>query len=224
MQQEGGADGKFPNHAADQVAEGAEHRMEGSAVGQVFCHILRPCHVDHIGQHADEHAADEHACQKPHKENARLGGGIGEPQLRQRVADAADEQGLPGGNEPVNIAPGGGQGKIGDHHDRQHQPEHIVRQTQLLNDGGRYGVREIGRKVEQRHGHEKQKKAGFIFHKYGPNRSFQRDGHFIAVGFACGQVDHVRLLGEVLHEGAVRRETHPRLNADVGGVGFGRVP
>ena len=67
LQNEGGADGKFSYHPADERAEGAEYRMDGGAVGQISCRIPRPCHIDHVGQQTDEDTAEKRACQKPNK-------------------------------------------------------------------------------------------------------------------------------------------------------------
>lgn len=112
----------------------------------------------------------------------------------------------------------------GGHHHGKHQSEHIIWQTQSLNNGRRDWVSKIGRQMKQGHCREKEEKANSIFHYLLPFELCEGDGNNVLIDCTGRKMNEMCLFGNIFHISTVRRQAYPRFNADIVRVSFGGVP
>ena len=187
--------GPFTQHTAGQIAEGRGHRLNGGGVGQKFWLIFTFARVDHIGQKSHEAAAAEETGQRAHGQHGARLGAEGKRRLCNRIAEAGDQKGVAGGNNRSDLSPEGRKQEHEQQRGRRHQAEHIVRQIQILNQRGGYGMDEITGENIQGHREKVQRKAKFIAHNdvLTFRRSVPENGrksHGMMPGFSETSISH----------------------------------
>ena len=115
-------------------------------------------------QKGDETAAGEETGRGTDDQNGDRLHRKGKAGLHQRIAHAGDQKAAAGGDHGGDLTPEGGEEEHKQQRGRRHQTEHIVRQVQILNQGGGYGMDEVAGENIQGHCEKEQRKAIFIAH------------------------------------------------------------